>query len=163
MTAKILGTGVHHDINAVLERILQGWRGESRVNGKITAQLIRLFAIVSQVTGFARGVEGGLDVDDVPRLQFGEVFVGFKFELFQPVEFLEQLEDAVAAVVAAADGDAARVQEADDGVEGGEAGGVGQAGGAQERGQDGFEARGVGGGVAGVDVGVVGGVGLDGC
>lgn len=68
----------------------------------------------------------------------------------------------MAAVVAAGEGDAARVEEDEERVEGGEAGAVGQGGRAEEGGEDSFEAGGVGGGVARVDVGVEGGVGLDG-
>lgn len=41
----------------------------------------------------------------------------------------------MAAVVAAANGDAARVEEDEEGVEGGEAGGVGQCGSAEEGGE----------------------------
>ena len=45
------------------------------------------------------------------------------------------------AVVAVADADALRVQEDVQGVQGREAGGVGQAGGVEEGRQEGFEAR----------------------
>lgn len=62
------------------------------------------------------------------------------------------------AVVPAADSDALGVEEDDQGVEGGQAGGVGQGGALEEGGEDGFEAGGVGAGVAAVDVGVEGSV-----
>ena len=58
------------------------------------------------------------------------------------------------AVVAVADADAFGVQEDVDGVQGGEAGGVGEAGCVQERGEERFETGARGGGFAGVDVGV---------
>ena len=62
------------------------------------------------------------------------------------------------AVVAVADADAAGAQEDVEGVQGGEAGGVGEAGGAEEGGQERLEARAGGGGFARVDV-CVGGLG----
>ena len=66
-------------------------------------------------------------------------------------------DDAVAAVVAIADCDARWTEEDVGGVDGSEAGGVGQGSGVQERCQEGFQPGGVGGGVAGVDVRVEGG------
>lgn len=64
-------------------------------------------------------------------------------------------------MIAGADGDAAGVQEDVEGVQCGEAGCVCYGRAVQEGGEEGFEARGVGGGVARVDVCVCGlGVGL---
>jgi hypothetical protein len=101
-------------------------------------------------------------VDHVALLQLGQVGVGLELELLQAVELVEEPEDAVAAVVAAADGDAFGVEEDDERVEGGEAGGVGEGRTAEEGGEDCFVAGAGWGGVAGVDVGVGGGVGLRG-
>ena len=59
-------------------------------------------------------------------------------------------------MVSAANAYALRVQEDVDGVQGREAGGVGQAGGMEEGRQERFEPRACGGGLAGVDMGVEG-------
>lgn len=58
----------------------------------------------------------------------------------------------MAPVVAAANGDAARVEEDEQGVEGGQPGRVGEGGPAEERGEEGLEARSVGRRKARVDV-----------
>lgn len=63
-----------------------------------------------------------------------------------------QADDAVRAVVAVADGDAFGVEQDEGGVQGGEAGGVGEGRAVEEGAEEGFEAGGVGRGVAGVDV-----------
>lgn len=60
------------------------------------------------------------------------------------------------AMVSAANAHALRVQKDVDGVQGREAGGVGQAGGVEEGRQERFKPRARGGGFAGVDVGVEG-------
>ena len=65
-----------------------------------------------------------------------------------------QGEHAVRAVVSVADADAFGVQEDVDGVQGREAGRVGEAGGVEEGREERFEAGARGGGFAGVDVGV---------
>ncbi len=57
-------------------------------------------------------------------------------------------QHAVRAMVATADADALWVQEDVQSVQGGEAGGVGQAGGVEEGVQEGFEACACGGGMA---------------
>ena len=67
-----------------------------------------------------------------------------------------QADDAVRAVVAVADGDALGVEQDEGGVQGGEAGGVGQGVGVEEGGEEGFEPGGVGCGFARVDVFVEG-------
>lgn len=61
-------------------------------------------------------------------------------------------DDAVAAVVAFTDDDALWVEENEEGVEGGEAGGVGDYGAIEEAREDCFVAGGVGVGKARVDV-----------
>lgn len=71
-------------------------------------------------------------------------------------EFPVQGQHAVAAVVAAADGDAFRVQEDVGGVQGGEAGAIADGWGVQEGFEDRFGAGGGWGCFAGVDVGVGG-------
>lgn len=90
-------------------------------------------------------------------------------EDLQVVEFLVQGEHAAGAVVAGADADAGGVQEDIERVQGGEAGGVGQAGAVEEGGEERFEAGAGGGCVARVDVYVgwvgvrLGGGGGEGC
>ena len=66
----------------------------------------------------------------------------------------------MAAVVAVADGDAAGVEVNEEGVEGRETGGVGQAVRVHQGGEGCFEAGGCWSGEAGVDVGIVGWVGV---
>ena len=90
-------------------------------------------------------------------------------EDLQVGKFRVEGEHAPGAVVAGADADARGVKEDVQRVEGGEAGGVGEAGAVEEGGEERFEAGACGGGVAGVDVGVgvggvrVGGGGDEGC
>lgn len=65
-------------------------------------------------------------------------------QFLQACEAGEDANNAVAAVVAIADGDALGVEEGECSVEGGEAGGVGETVAAEQRGGDGFEATVVG-------------------
>lgn len=74
-------------------------------------------------------------MDCVPGLELGQVRLGKKVEGLEAVEFGKQGEDAVAAVITAREGDAAGVEQTDDGVEGGEPRGVGQRGGGKEGGE----------------------------
>ncbi len=62
-----------------------------------------------------------------PRLELGQVLLGLQVELLQPGELGDQGDDAVAAVIAGADGDALGVEEDEEGVERREAGAVGEA------------------------------------
>ena len=57
-----------------------------------------------------------------------------EIDLFKPCEPRQQRDHAVAAVVPVSDGDAARVEQDEGGVDGGEAGGVGEAACAEEGG-----------------------------
>ncbi len=105
----------------------------------------------------AARVDWCLEMDDVAHVQFlGRAVEG---EDLQVVEFRVEGEHALGAVVAGADADACGVEEDVQRVEGGEAGGVGEAGAVEEGGEERFEARAGGGGVSRVDVGV-GGVGM---
>lgn len=64
-------------------------------------------------------------MDDVAGREARDVGVGEQRQLLEARELGEQRDDAVAAVVAAGEGDAARVEEDEQRVEGREAGAVG--------------------------------------
>jgi len=93
---------------------------------------VRLGRVRRDVPRLARRVLRRLDVHHVPGLQRAGGAV--ERQQLQAGDFGHEAQDAVGAVVAGADGDAARVEEDVEGVQRGEAGGVGYGRGVQERG-----------------------------
>lgn len=83
---------------------------------------------------------------DVAFLQLFRVTV--QSQLSEAGELGVDVNNAMATVIAFADGNAARVEEDEKRVEGGKAGAVGQCWTVENAGQDCFEASGVGGSVA---------------
>lgn len=149
MTPEILRTGMHHNVRALAERILQSRRAKSRIDNQHRAPGMRLIRIRGDVEGDSFRVERCFEEDYIARLQEGRITVEWQF--FKTRESGEEGYHAVAAVVAVRDGDAARVEEGERCVQGGEAGCIGQGVCVQEGGEDGFEA-GLGWGCeAGVD------------
>ena len=150
MAADVLGPTVHNDVGSPAERVLQRRRRERAVDAEVRAARVRDVGVVLDVEGFAEGVYWCLEPEEIARVQVRRVAVEWK--LLCAREALVEFEDAVAAVVAVADGDGLGVEEGEEAVEGREAGGVRYAGCFEERGEDGFEAGCVGCGVAGVDM-----------
>lgn len=154
MTAEILRAGVHDQIRAEEERILETRRCERAIDDEVCAARVCFLCVRSDVEGGAFGVDGGFEEDDVALLEV--VGVAVEVEFLQARETGEEGDYAVAAMVAFADGDAAGVKEGEGCVEGGETGGVGDCFAVEEGGEDGFEAGWVGAGEARIDV--VGGI-----
>lgn len=148
---------MHHHIRPPRKRLLQPRRAERRIHEQERAAGMRLVRIGGDVARLAARVDGRLEVDDVAGMEgLGRAV---EREGLQVVELGVEGEHAAGAVVAGADADAGGAQEDVQRVEGGEAGGVGEAGTVEEGGEERFEAGAGGGGVAGVDVGI-GGVGV---
>ena len=122
------------DVDAPGKGAQQRGRREGGVGGQDAAARARDAGEGLEVARLAGGVERRLDVQDVARAELGEVG-GREGQLLQAGQLGEQADDAVAAVVAAADGDAAGVEEDEERVEGGQARGVGKGRSAQERGE----------------------------
>lgn len=154
MTAEILGAGVHDQIRAEEERVLQARWCERAIDNEVCAARVGFLCVRGDVEGGAFGVDRGFEEDDVALLE--GVGVAVEIESLQARETGEEGDYAVAAVVAFADGDPAGVEEGECCVEGGETGGVGDCFAVEEGGEDGFEAGWVGAGEARIDV--VGGI-----
>ena len=160
--ADVFSSAVHDDVRAVRERVLQRRRAEGGIHAQIRAAGVCELRVVGDIKRESGRVDGGLEVDEVAGAERGGV--GVQGEDASAGEAGVQFEDAVAAVVAGADGDGARVEVGEEGVEGGEAAGVNEAGVVQELGEDLLEALGGGGVLARVAVlaGVEEGLGVGG-
>ena len=143
---------MHNHIRAPAERLLQAWRRERAVHEQVRSAAVRLLCVVADAERLAGRVQRRLEVDHVAGV---EVLRGAgEREQCRACEAAVQLQHSVRAVVARRDGDAARAQEDVRGVQGGEAGGVGEGRGEEEGRQERFEPGCGRGGVAGVDVAV---------
>lgn len=150
VAAKVLCAAVHDNVGAVAKGVLQRRGRKGRVDGEDGAGAVRPVGVVLQVKGLAGRVERGLDVDHVAGLE-----LVVEVNLLQARQAVVDVDDAVAPVVAAAHGDALRVEVHNHGVEGGQPRGVGEGAAAEDGREHRFEAVGVWVGVARVDVGVV--------
>lgn len=132
VAAEVLGAAVHDDVDAEGEGVEQRRRGEGGVDGEHGARAPGLGGVEGEVARLARGVQRRLHVDEVPRPQLRVRAV--EGERGEPRELGDDLDHAVAAVVAVADGDAPGVQEHEHGVEGRQARAVGERWPFQDRG-----------------------------
>lgn len=102
MTAKVFRPRVHDDIRPVFEGVLQAGWTERGVDEEECPAGMSLIGVVLDVIGFAGGVYGGFDVDDVAGT---EVFGGaVERELSEACEAGVYVEHAMGAVVAASNG-----------------------------------------------------------
>lgn len=119
---------------------------------------MRLLGKESKIVGGALGIERGFHVNDIAGV---EILGGtIEREFLEPGKLGVHVYDAVTAVVAFADGNAFGVEIDEGGVEGGETGCICESGAFENVAQDCFEASGGGGAYAGIDVAIMGCVGL---
>lgn len=164
----VLGPAVHDDVGAPGKGVLQAGGCKCRVDAEYRTPLMRAVCVLLDREGFARGIEGCLEVHNVAFSETGFVpccIVGMQIYRLDAVHLLVDADHAVAAVIAAADGNDLGNDVDEEGVEGAEAGRVADdmvgelievflwRAGVDEGGEDGLEAVDVGGGEARVDEG----------
>lgn len=120
--ADVFCAGVHYDVRAVEEGVLQGRGREGRVDEEEGPGGVGDLGVVGNVEGEAGGVDRGFEDKEIALGEGGGGAVEGEFGAGG--EALVEGDDAVGAVVARADGDGAGVEEGEERVEGREPRGV---------------------------------------
>lgn len=139
MAADVLGARVHHDVRAVEKRVLQWRRRERRVHAKVRTSRMGSVCIVLDIQGPPGRIHGRLEMDQVARAELVDGTI--ERENLGAGRAGVELERAVTSMVSRTDRDPFWVQHVQQGVECGQAGGIGDARLAQDRRQHHFQAR----------------------